>query len=62
MMGCKNSKVDQSATYHVTTEAPPPPETDERLPLTTRDVFRLRKSWKGVWRRMEETGVELLVR
>ena len=36
--------------------------TDSRLPLDTRQVFKLKKSWKGVRRKIEEAGIEMFVR
>lgn len=60
IMGCSNSKVDV-AIPPPDTNPPPPPAGDPRLPLNPREVFRLQKSWKGIKRRMEETGVELFV-
>ena len=39
-----------------------PPPTDPRLPLNARQVFKLQKSWKGIKRNMEATGVELFIR
>ena len=35
---------------------------DPRLPLTPMQVFKLKKNWKGVKRRLEDTGVEMLIR
>ena len=39
-----------------------PPDTDSRLPLNTRQVFKLQKSWKGIRRNMNDTGVELFIK
>ena len=39
-----------------------PPETDPRLPLNARQVFKLKKSWKGIKRNMHDTAVELFAR
>ena len=39
-----------------------PPPTDPRLPLNARQVFKLKKSWKGIKRNMEATGVEMFIR
>ncbi|XP_012939411.2 cytoglobin-1, partial [Aplysia californica] len=35
---------------------------DPRLPLTPMQVFKLKKNWKGIKRRLEDTGVEMLIR
>ena len=43
-------------------EPPPPPPTDPRLPLNARQVFKLKKSWKGVGRDLIGAGVEMFVR
>ena len=39
-----------------------PSPTDPRLPLNARQIFRLKKSWKGIKRKATETGVELFIR
>ncbi|KAI8788240.1 cytoglobin-1 [Biomphalaria glabrata] len=36
--------------------------TDPRLPLSAMQIFKLKKNWKGVKRRLEDTGVEMLIR
>ena len=38
------------------------PDVDSRLPLDTRQVFKLKQSWKGIKRKIEETGVEMFIR
>ncbi|XP_045165798.1 neuroglobin-like [Mercenaria mercenaria] len=43
-------------------EPAPPAPTDPRLPLNARQVFKLKKSWKGIKRNMASTGVEMFVR
>lgn len=43
-------------------EPPPPAPTDPRLPLDARQVFKLKKSWKGIKRCIESTGVEMFIR
>lgn len=43
-------------------EPAPPAPTDPRCPLDARQVFKLKKSWKGIKRCMESTGIELFVR
>ncbi len=42
-------------------EPAPPVPTDPRLPLDARQVFRLKKSWKGIKRKMAATGTELFI-
>ncbi|CAC5368105.1 unnamed protein product [Mytilus coruscus] len=34
-------------------------EIDKRLPLDDRQVFKLKQSWKGIRRNMEDTGMEM---
>jgi len=41
---------------------PPPPAADPRLPLTIRQKFSIVKSWKGISRAMESTGVYMFVK
>ena len=36
--------------------------TDPRLPLTEMQIFKLKKSWKGIHREMIPTGVEMFIR
>lgn len=43
-------------------EPPAPAPTDSRLPLDARQVFRLKKSWKGIKREMGPAGLEMFVR
>ncbi|OWF35175.1 neuroglobin-like [Mizuhopecten yessoensis] len=38
------------------------PSVDPRLPLNARQVFKLKQSWKGIKRKIAETGVEMFVR
>ncbi|XP_025105515.1 globin-3-like [Pomacea canaliculata] len=40
----------------------PPAALDPRLPLTAMQVFKLKKSWKGVKRSLDDTGVEMFIR
>lgn len=37
-------------------------KVDPRLPLDARQVFKLKQSWKGIKRNMEETGMEMFIR
>ena len=67
-MGCVPTKVEDeklaingnTITALIEPDAPRP--TDTRLPLDARQVFRIKKSWKGIHRKMQETGVEIFVR
>lgn len=44
-------------------ESPPePPAADPRLPLNVRQKFSITKSWKGIARAMEPTGVNMFVK
>ena len=64
-MGCLNAtvKVEPLPDNLTILETPKtPPETDHRLPLNARQVFRLKKNWKGIKRQLEVTGVEMFVR
>ena len=38
------------------------PIVDERLALDARQVFKLKKSWKGIKRALGETGIEMFIR
>ncbi|KAK7103554.1 uncharacterized protein [Littorina saxatilis] len=35
---------------------------DPRSPLDGRQIFKLKQSWKGIKRHMEDTGVEMFLR
>ena len=67
-MGCLHAKVgDRNYTRAgkllPTIEEPlSPPPTDARLPINARETFRLQKSWKGIHRKMRETGMEIFMR
>lgn len=52
---------DEMADGSLPDPAPPAP-TDPRLPFNARQVFKLKKSWKGIKRNMASTGVEMFVR
>ncbi|XP_074662421.1 neuroglobin-like [Tubulanus polymorphus] len=39
-----------------------PPESDPRLPLNSREIFKLQKSWKAISRNMQITGIEMFIR
>ena len=63
-MGCVQSKVKVSPEPPIKTLEEPqePPATDPRLPLNARQVFRVKKNWKGIKRKLTETGIELFIR
>lgn len=42
-------------------EPPPPPALDPRLPLTAKQKFNMVKSWKGISRALEPTGVYMFL-
>lgn len=60
-MGCQQTKVSDAANSKNTEQQQPTP-VDPRLPLTARQAFKLKSSWKGIKRNMEATGVEMFVR
>lgn len=70
IMGCRYSKpkartrslTDITGMADGLPEPSPPTPTDPRLPLSARQVFKLKKSWKGIKRCMAATGVEIFVR
>lgn len=37
-------------------------EVDPRLPLNSRQSFKLKQSWKGIKRKSAEAGVEMFIR
>lgn len=43
-------------------DIPPPPPTDPRLPLNKKQNFNIGKSWKGISRAIEPTGVNMFVK
>lgn len=43
-------------------DPPTPPAPDPRMPLTARQLFNISKSWKGIARAMEPTGITMFVR
>lgn len=68
-MGCNNSKAINGSDPEIRKKSEDPlndpaapPPTDDRLPLNARQVFKLKKSWKGIKRNMQETGVEMFIR
>lgn len=66
-MGCRQTKGDSAEkedTFDPLQDngVTPLPKVDSRLPLDTRQMFKLKQSWKGIKRKIEETGVEMFVR
>ncbi len=63
-MGCLNgkAKVEQEPPSGTLDSPKKLPETDPRLPLDKRQVFRLQKNWKGIKRQLQVTGVEIFAR
>lgn len=43
-------------------EIPEPPPTDPRSPLTNRQTYQITKSWKGIQRAMQPTGVAMFIK
>lgn len=43
-------------------DPPVPPPPDPRLPLNARQLFNITKSWKGISRAMETTGITMFVK
>ena len=70
VMGCKQAKVMNDPAVGngkmMLDNASPRPSVvlpeDPRSPLGSRQMFKLKQSWKGIKRRMEETGVEMFLR
>ena len=65
IMGCRQSQLlykegshDEDNFQDLNTM----PSVDSRLPLDARQVFKLKQSWKGIKRKIEETGVEMFIR
>ncbi|CAG5135834.1 unnamed protein product [Candidula unifasciata] len=54
-----NGKIDPNCNGQFSNIAQP---HNEALGLSQRQVFSMKQSWKGIKRRMEETGVEMFVR
>ena len=61
-MGCGESKVGvANNNTELDKTEPPKPTSDPRLPLTPKQLFLLKTSWKTIKRSLEETGIECLV-
>lgn len=77
-MGCRQSQTDSKETIETGTkvignigngkeneflDVPiASSKSIEKLGMSSRQIFSLRQSWKGIKRNMEETGVEIFVR
>ncbi|XP_066952674.1 neuroglobin-like isoform X1 [Macrobrachium rosenbergii] len=65
-MGCKLSRAlsrdqDLGKKEKDLNEPPAPPPPDPRLPLNARQKFNIAKSWKGISRALEPTGVYMFL-
>ncbi|XP_046580579.1 neuroglobin-like [Haliotis rubra] len=67
-MGCRQAKPQHTGNDkaeekgNCETEFTTAVAIDPRLPLDQRQVFKLKQSWKGIKRNMEQTGVEMFIR
>ena len=67
-MGCRQShlkytnNLSDNENVHDENDEHKLSEVDSRLPLDARQVFKLKQSWKGIKRKIEEAGVEMFVR
>nr|AJO70031.1 neuroglobin isoform 1 [Cherax cainii]AJO70032.1 neuroglobin isoform 2 [Cherax cainii] len=61
-MGCHLTKGSKKKEEVVLPEPPEPASPDPRLPLTARQKFNIIKSWKGISRAIEPTGVYMFVK
>lgn len=64
-MGCrltKAEKEEEPKDFDKLEEKTSVPQVDPRLPIDAREAFKLKQSWKGIKRRIEETGVEMFIR
>ena len=64
-MGCHQShftESDEGENFDDLNETCKLPVMDYKIPLTVRQSFKLRQSWKGVKRKIEETGIEMFIR
>ncbi|XP_053202840.1 neuroglobin-like [Panonychus citri] len=63
--GCNSSVRANNKSGNVSNnplEVPEPPPPDPRLPLNARQKFQITKSWKGIQRAMEPTGVSMFIK
>ena len=66
-MGCRQSSIKneyskEEDNFKDLKEVFKLPEVDKRLPLNVRQAYKLKQSWKGIKRRMKETGIEMFIR
>ncbi|KAG7173373.1 phosphatase 1 regulatory subunit 36-like [Homarus americanus] len=61
-MGCQMTKSSKKKEDPDIPEPPKPAPPDPRLPLTARQKFNIIKSWKGIARAIEPTGVYMFVK
>lgn len=59
LFGFKKDSRDSTSPLE---DPPIPPPPDPRLPLNARQLFNISKSWKGISRAMEPTGVTMFVK
>uniref|UniRef100_T1JQ11 Neuroglobin n=3 Tax=Tetranychus urticae TaxID=32264 RepID=T1JQ11_TETUR len=60
--GCNSSVRKSGNVSNNPLEVPEPPPPDPRLPLNARQKFQITKSWKGIQRAMEPTGVSMFIK
>ena len=58
----KTGKEKEKWTEENLSAIPPALKTCEKLGVSSKHIYSLRQSWKGIKRNMEETGVEMFVR
>ncbi|XP_047488482.1 neuroglobin-like, partial [Penaeus chinensis] len=62
-MGCQITKSSKNKDDpEGIPDIPEPPPPDPRLPLTAKQKFNIIKSWKGIARAIEPTGVYMFVK
>ncbi|XP_012546380.1 neuroglobin-like [Bombyx mandarina] len=59
-MGCELTKMIKSEPHDLMNQPPPP--SDPRCPLTTKQQYCMLASWKGIFRQIEKTGVLLFIK
>ena len=64
-MGCRQSSLkytESSSDENNFQDTNKMPVVDSRLPLDMMQVFKLKQSWKGIKRKIEEAGIEMFIR
>ena len=64
-MGCRQSSLkytESSSDDDNFQDTNKMPVVDSRLPLDMMQVFKLKQSWKGIKRKIEEAGIEMFIR